>query len=69
VPLEELVVSPPCCAPRVLRWPATARAGALSMHALHPPAAHVATLAVLGEGPSRVVEASAGPLLQGAPAG
>jgi 4'-phosphopantetheinyl transferase len=69
VPLEELVVSPPCCAPRVLRWPAAVPAAALSMHGLHPPAGHVATLAVLGAGQSRVVEAFAGPLLRTAGAG
>jgi 4'-phosphopantetheinyl transferase len=68
VPLDELVLSPPCAPPRVLRWPAASRARALSMHVLHPPAAHVATLTVLGAGPCRVVEADAAPLLRSAPA-
>ena len=69
LPLDELVVSPPCSAPRVLRWPAGCRARAVSMHVLHPPAGHVATLTVLDPGPSRVVEADAAPLLRGATAG
>jgi 4'-phosphopantetheinyl transferase len=65
VPLETLVVSPPSCPPRVLRWPAGAvPVGGLSMHTLHPPAGSVATLAVLGHVPPRVVEADAGPLLR-----
>lgn len=40
--------------------------GGLSMHMLHPPAGSVATLAVLGDVPPRVVEADAGPLLRDA---
>ena len=64
-PLETLVVSPPSCPPRVLRWPPTAvPVAGLSMHALHPPAGSVAMLAVLGDAPTRVVEADAGPLLR-----
>jgi 4'-phosphopantetheinyl transferase len=62
-PLDELVVSPPSCPPRVLRRPSPAPAGRVSMHTLHPPHGHVATLAVLGD-PLRVVEAAAGPLLR-----
>jgi 4'-phosphopantetheinyl transferase len=64
-PLKTLVVSPPSCPPRVLRWPPAADpVPDLSMHVLHPPAGHVATLAVLGDAPTRVVEADAGPLLR-----
>lgn len=63
--LDTLVVSPPSRRPRVLRWPpAAAPVAGLSMHVLHPPAGHVATLAVLGGAPTRVVEADAGPLLR-----
>jgi 4'-phosphopantetheinyl transferase len=64
-PLEELVVSPPSSAPAVLRWDGrTSWSGEVWLHALHPPHGFVATLAVLGGSPLRVVEADAGPLLR-----
>jgi 4'-phosphopantetheinyl transferase len=70
VPPEELVVTPPSAPPRVLRWAGRSDVvDRLSLHALHPPPGHVATLAVLGDAPVRVVEQAAGPLLRSAVAG
>ena len=64
-PLETLVVSPPSCRPRVLSWPpGAAPVAGLAMHDLHPPPGSVATLAVLDDAPTRVVESDAGPLLR-----
>jgi 4'-phosphopantetheinyl transferase len=61
-PLDELVVSPPSAAARVLRW--DGRRDIPSLHELHPPAGHVGALALLGDPPERVAERDAGPLLR-----
>jgi 4'-phosphopantetheinyl transferase len=62
VGLDRIVVSPPSSPPRLLQWPG--RDVSVSLHALHPGDDAVATLAVLGEAPVRVVEHPAGPLLR-----
>jgi 4'-phosphopantetheinyl transferase len=65
--LDELVVSPPGFPPRVLRWEGrgSSPVDRLSLHALHPPHGFVATVAVLGDAPTEVLEDDAGPLLRG----
>jgi 4'-phosphopantetheinyl transferase len=64
VGLDRIVVSPPSSPPRLLQWPG--RDVSVSLHVLHPGDDAVATLAVLGEAPVRVVEHPAGPLLRAA---
>jgi 4'-phosphopantetheinyl transferase len=67
--LQELVVSPPTVAPRLLRWTKAEGRASLSLHDLHPPAGYVSALAVAADAPTVVVERDAGPLLQGYGAG
>jgi 4'-phosphopantetheinyl transferase len=62
-PLDQLVVSPPSSAPRVLRW--DGRRDVPTLHALRAPAGLVGTLAMLGTPARHVVERDAGPLLRG----
>ncbi len=64
--LDELVVSPPAAAPRVLRW--DGRRDVPTLHELHPPPGLVGALAVTGGAPRHVVELDAGPLLRRASA-
>jgi 4'-phosphopantetheinyl transferase len=69
-PMEELVVSPPSEAPRVLHWAGhEALVGRLSLHAVTPPPGWCGALAVLGGPSTHVVECDAGALLQGVLAG
>ena len=63
-PLDEIVVSSPTSPPRVLRWADPAGGEPPVLRALRPPAGFVAALAVLGDAPTSVLEADAGPLLR-----
>jgi 4'-phosphopantetheinyl transferase len=60
--LDRIVVSPPSSPPRLLHWDGPP--GPVSVRTLHPPAGLVGSLAILGEGPTGVVEHVAGPVLQ-----
>jgi 4'-phosphopantetheinyl transferase len=61
--LEDILVSPPASAPRVLRWGDAAAGPPPVLHVLRAPAGYAAALALVGP-TTRVMEADAGPFLQ-----
>ena len=61
IPLHRLVVSPPSSPARVLRWDGVTEC--LTLHELRPPRGFAGALAVVGDGPVRLHEWDAGPIL------